>query len=88
MLSIHSGSLEVSAAVQMPRDQCSAVNDRVVGLAVCSLSSAPHSTHLLLCEETGEPMGTWTDADPTFRVPTDGSKVMPGVRSRVFGDAA
>lgn len=52
---------------------CSVLNERVpgTGLAVCSLSSAPHGTHQLLCEDTGEVLGEWTDADTTFREPAD-----------------
>ncbi len=50
--------------------ECSAINDRVSGMAACSLPSAPHSTHQLLCEDTGEVLGEWTDADPTFREPS------------------
>lgn len=86
MLSSYTGSPEVSAAPQLPEDRCSTVNDRVVGFAVCSLSAAPHSRHLLLCEDTGDLMGEWTQADPTFRAPSDESTTL--FNERDFGDAA
>ena len=74
---------------------CPAINDRVSGLAVCSLTSSPHSTHQLLCEETGELLGEWTDSDPAFRKPswitpthTPGRQVALSDRPDIFGDAA
>lgn len=74
---------------------CPAINDRVSGLAACSLTSATHSTHQLLCEETGELLGEWTDADPLFREPgwdaptrSPGRHVAFSDRPDVFGDAA
>ena len=71
VLSSHSQTLQAPAAASSHSNQCSAVNDRVHGLAVCSLASAPHSTHQLRCEETGELVGEWTDADRTFRLPNN-----------------
>jgi hypothetical protein len=50
---------------------CSAVNSEVPGLAVCSLPDVPHEVHQLRCEETGELLGEWTDADKTFREPAN-----------------
>ncbi|OZF41272.1 hypothetical protein CH292_28355 [Rhodococcus sp. 14-2470-1a] len=89
MLSSNSTILETPAvSVRKQQSRCGAVNDRVLGLAVCSLGSAPHSTHALLCEETGDLMGEWTDGDPTFRVPVDGSTTMFRACPLNFGDAA
>lgn len=51
--------------------RCTAINWHVPeGLAICSLSSAPHTTHQLRCEDTGELLGEWTDADKRFREPS------------------
>lgn len=64
--SIAPRALQIAPA-PVPSSECSALNERVPGMAVCSLSSAPHSTHQLLCDDTGEVIGEWTDADPAFR---------------------
>lgn len=50
-------------------EMCPALNDRAPGLAVCSLPAGGHRTHQLRCEDTGELLGRWTDADKTFREP-------------------
>ncbi len=71
VLSSHSQTLQQPAAASSHSNQCSAVNDRVHGLAVCSLPSTPHSTHQLRCEETGELIGEWTDVDKAFRRPAN-----------------
>lgn len=51
--------------------ECPAINDQVPGFAACSLTSTPHTVHQLLCEDTGELLGEWTDADRTFREPAN-----------------
>lgn len=80
-----------------PAEQpCPALNDRgAFGFAGCSLTSTAHSVHQLLCEDTGELLGEWTDSDPTFREPswdtptrTPGRHVAFSDRPDVFGDAA
>ncbi len=64
-IALHLGRPTASA------DLCPALNDRVPGMAACSLpTSHPHVTHQLRCEDTGELLGEWTDADMTFRTPT------------------
>ncbi|WP_156394471.1 hypothetical protein [Rhodococcus sp. Leaf233] len=50
---------------------CQAVNISVPGFAVCSLREGTHDLHQLRCEATGELLGEWTDADTTFREPTN-----------------
>jgi hypothetical protein len=50
---------------------CPAINDRAPGLVVCSLSTGAHDTHQLRCEDTGELLGEWTNADMTFREPAN-----------------
>lgn len=55
--------------VSSPSLACPAVNMHVIGLVGCSLGPEPHETHRLLCEQTGEVLGEWTDGDPVFREP-------------------
>ncbi len=56
-----------SRAAERP---CPAINDRAPDLVVCSLRAGDHDIHQLRCEDTGELLGEWTDADMTFREPT------------------
>ncbi len=59
---------------------CNSVNDRVVGMAVCSLPAVPHhSHHKLICEETGAAIGEWTDANATFLEPLSRSPLLSQV---------
>lgn len=80
-----------------PAEQpCPALNDRgAFGFAGCSLTSTAHSVHQLLCEDTGELLGEWTDTDPSFHVPGGSSTsdtprhhVEFSDRRNAFGDAA
>ncbi|MGF0313724.1 hypothetical protein [Rhodococcus sp. IEGM1428] len=41
------------------------------GFAICSLRHGTHDVHQLRCEDTGELLGEWTDADMTFREPAN-----------------
>ena len=50
---------------------CQAVNTSIPGFAVCSLREGTHDVHQLRCEDTGELLGEWTDADTTFRQPAN-----------------
>lgn len=50
---------------------CPAMNTATPGFAICSLPYGNHAVHQLRCEDTGELLGEWTDADMTFRVPTN-----------------
>lgn len=60
------------ADYEAPVELCPALNDRVPGLATCSLlASDPHVTHQMRCEDTGALLGEWTDSDMTFREPVD-----------------
>lgn len=54
---------------QSERRACTSWTDRAPGgLAACSLHGGHRtSTHQLLCEETGEVLGEWSDSDLTFR---------------------
>ena len=59
---------------------CTSVNDRVAGLAVCSLPAVPHhSHHRLICEETGSVIGEWTDTDAAFLEPLSRSPLFSHV---------
>lgn len=68
--SIAPRALQIASA-SAPSSECPALNELVLGMAVCSLPSALHSTHRLLCDDTGEVLGEWTDTDPKFREPSD-----------------
>ena len=46
---------------------CPATHAGTPGFAVCSLRAGTHDVHQLRCEEYGELLGEWTDADTTFR---------------------
>lgn len=48
---------------------CPSLNTQVAGFAICSLPEGTHDVHQLRCEDTGELLGEWTDADMTFREP-------------------
>lgn len=48
---------------------CAAMNTGIPGFAVCSLPAGTHDIHQLRCEDTGQLLGEWTDADMTFREP-------------------
>jgi len=50
---------------------CSATITGTPGFAVCSLPEGTHDIHQLRCEDTGELLGEWTDADKTFRQPAN-----------------
>lgn len=50
---------------------CSATNTGTPGFAVCSLPEGTHDIHQLRCEDSGELLGEWTDADKTFRQPAN-----------------
>lgn len=50
---------------------CPAMNIETPGFAICSLPYGNHDVHQLRCEDTGELLGEWTDADMTFREPTN-----------------
>jgi hypothetical protein len=50
---------------------CPALNTHVAGFALCSLRKGTHDTHQLRCDDTGELLGEWTDADMTFREPAN-----------------
>lgn len=50
---------------------CSATIVETCGLAICSLRHGTHDVHQLRCEDTGELLGEWTDADTTFREPAN-----------------
>jgi hypothetical protein len=50
---------------------CPAINTGTPGFAACSLPYGNHDVHQLRCEDTGELLGEWTDADMTFREPTN-----------------
>lgn len=64
-----------------PAELCPGFNDRAPGMAVCSLpASHPHVKHQLRCEDTGELLGEWTDADMTFRTPTAEPRSDGGLR--------
>lgn len=53
-IALHPGHLSVSA------EPCPALNDRVPGLATCSLlASDPHVTHRMLADDTGETLVEW-----------------------------
>lgn len=55
---------------EAPAKLCPSVNDRVPGLATCSLRvSEPHVTHQMRCEDTGALLGEWSDSDMTFSAP-------------------
>ena len=50
---------------------CQAVNTSISGFAVCSLPEGTHDVHQMRCEDSGELLGEWTDADTTFRQPAN-----------------
>lgn len=41
---------------------CRALNDRVPGMAACSLPSQHSEQHTLLDDDTGEPIISWSDS--------------------------
>lgn len=48
----------------VPAELCPALNDRVPGLATCSLrASDPHVTHRMLDDDTGETLAEWPATD-------------------------
>lgn len=50
---------------------CQTMNTSIPGFAVCSLPESTHDVHQMRCDDTGELLGEWTDADTTFRQPTN-----------------
>lgn len=70
MTSSHLGAVLHRDSDCNPRP-CPAMNTETPGFAVCSLSEGTHDVHQLRCDDTGELLGEWTDADKTFREPTN-----------------
>lgn len=50
---------------------CPAMITEAFGFAICSLRYGTHDVHQLRCQDTGELLGEWTDADTTFREPAN-----------------